>query len=193
MNLLILFILACCDVSPEAEVHPPSTILNSAQMKQIQKGRIADIDGENCEHAELIVGLIRAPKEKVWKQLEAVDEYVEFFPGLESLKKYTTEDGREGLEEVTSVWGVKTEYSVIRSMDKDRDTMTWDLDTAKKNGIKDTRGRWVLEDYKGECLVSYCIYLDTGSGVKNFFVNRRGEAKAKQLFNALKKRVEGAN
>lgn len=152
--------------------------------------RAYDHGGGACKNSQELLLVIDAPKDVVWKILSDSEKFVEFVPNLVSITPYETDEADTAEQQVTSTWGVKTTYHVLRDLDEEKGVIAWRIDGAKENDIEDTHGRWLIEAYDGKTLASYGVCLDAGGTVRNTVVSLGGKGKAKEFVTALRTRAE---
>jgi carbon monoxide dehydrogenase subunit G len=135
--------------------------------------------------------LINRPKEEVWACLEDAEAFPKFMPRVLSATCYRREGDNVGLKYKVKILYMKITYHILECHERDKGVISWTIDKTKKNGIRETTGRWILKAHDLEkTLVAYTVHVDTGLWVPKAIERALTTSDLPGVVEALKKRVE---
>lgn len=138
-----------------------------------------------------VLAIIERPKDDIWSVLIDHKEHLKYSPHLVSVDVYYQQGNEVRIKETIKLLFKTYSYHCIQTLDKEDGTITWRLDKAKKNSIKDTTGGWHIRPIdESRSLVMYTLSVDSGiffpKVAENFLFNN----DLPNIVESLKKHLE---
>lgn len=194
----VLFVFCLAVFSEDKGGDGVSGYLTPENLAKLEKGKIVTfferVKDENgkTKGRGVTLGLIGRPLDDVWKVLLDYKAHSEYLPRVIKTEIYQEEkDGETGICETLKVLWKEVEYHVLQRRDDAAHTLTWRLDTSRKNDIADTFGQWrLLAHGEGKCIAAYVLHVDTGMAVPQFVEDFLTRGDLPDVVEAVRKRAE---
>lgn len=162
--------------------------------KKIEKGEL-DIEfvNDNKSHVKQVraVGLIKAPRDKVWKAVIDYKNYPKFMPRVEKVSiKKKKGNFRIVYMKLDTPWPFSNVWYTNRyKLDPNNYSVKW---LMLDGSIKENRGSWKLKKYKNNStLAIYQVKVDLGlSFVPQWVINHVSKITIPTIFKRVKYYLE---
>jgi hypothetical protein len=140
-----------------------------------------------------VVGHIAAAPAEVMAVLRDAGRYEEYMPTVKR-SNVTVEHGDVLLnrQELDLPFPIGNRHFTIQLTEKRTDDGGFRLDFSYVPGsgnVKDTRGHWSVEPWRGGSLVAYVLWSDPGGAIPKWAVNRAARRTLPDVMDALRRRV----
>jgi len=197
--LLALVLAPLMLAGPTADVQAASVFsrqLSAAELAKVEAGEIlidsqkfASPDGTTRGRA-LAVGFMRASKDKLMTTLLDFNSYPQYMPRMQKAETYQTTPTQISVK-FTIKMLITVVYHIKHYFNRAGGTMTWELDKAQKNDIRETTGSWYFQPYKNGCLAFYSVTLDSGHPIPGWLEDYMTKRDLPNILRVLRTRVGG--
>lgn len=140
-----------------------------------------------------VVGYIPASPGEVMAILRDAASYDEYMPRVERSEVSTGSGGIVlNTQELDLPFPIGDRYFTIRLVEERSDDGAYRLGFSYVKGsgnVKDTRGHWMIEPWRGGSQVTYVLWTDPGGAIPKWAVNRASRRTLPDVVVALRDRV----
>jgi ribosome-associated toxin RatA of RatAB toxin-antitoxin module len=171
--------------------------VTAAEWSTLEKGEVVaktetykTADGKDAGRGRAWI-VINATPDACFATLKKYEDVPQYMPRVKKVTFLERSDAAYTVVQEIKVAFSTYRYSMKFAFDAAAKSMSWSLNKAYKNDIKDTTGRWLfLPMDGGKTLLDYTVAADTGAAVPEFLANYLTKRDLPDVLQSFKKRVE---
>lgn len=165
--------LACLLVAGWAAAQPSRVAepFTREERARLRAGELVRRPEQRREGAAAYIGgmswqRVRAPRERVWETLLDASLYPRLIPAVDRAEVLEARDDRRWMHLRHTYLFVSVGYHATVTLDRERYTITFELDRSRPSDIRDGRGFISLDRHgEDETIVTWGVRADVGSGI----------------------------
>ena len=176
---------------------PEHPLLTDEVKAELQEKQVAVAEkmesGKSGNAKAVVMGIVDAPPETVWEELNDFEGQQEWTPKVESAKIYTdnSDPDRSGVAFTTRVMLRTLAYHLMMRIDPEIMRVDYSLDEEKENDFERIVGAWQAYPLaEGKSFVVHEIDIKTGIAIPQFLQRFFMNKDLPDIVVSLKKRVE---